>query len=193
MPRSQCPSHTRTLPTHRGILVNTQRFRVVAVLAAVFATCLGIVAPAPAEPTTGTDCVIILGRAAPGQVASIRSQACQREDNFPAVATAAQRKVLLMEWFENANNRPPSLTRVYGEDGQCDGDGYRIRVHGGWDGIISGFNSYNNCNIATGYDTYNISGDRQTWELHKPCNCLLVDWVGDYMNDRISSFWIRSG
>ena len=102
---------------------------------------------------------------------------------------------LLMEWFENADNSPPSLTRIVADAGPCDLDGYRLRTDGGWinwDNMISGFNAYNDCEVATGYDLRNLSGDRDTWSQNDPCSCLLVPWLGSFMNDRIESFWIRA-
>jgi hypothetical protein len=127
-----------------------------------------------------------------------RSTTCSDNPNSRSLKAAAARTVLLMEWFDNANNRPPSLTRIHGDAGDCDRAGYRIRIQWPdsanlWNNRISGFNAYSWCNVVTGYDLI-YTGDRQTWNgTQNLCGCVLVGWVGRRMNDRISSFWIRRG
>ncbi|GGU65405.1 hypothetical protein [Streptomyces lavendofoliae] len=144
---------------------------------------------APAEQY----CVIVVGKAVKGELSPVRSKTCGSSPVSKSLVKASANTVLLMEWFEHANNSPSSLTRVHGEAGDCDADGYRLRATGFWANRISGFNAYSKCNVATGYDLVNLSGDRQTWRMDKPCKCLLQGWVGAYMNDRIESFWIRQG
>ncbi|WP_394828401.1 hypothetical protein [Pendulispora albinea] len=137
-------------------------------------------------------CTVLIGKAAPGEQSPILSKSCNTDTDATLLSATGKPPVLLMEWFEHANNNPPSLTRIVAAD-ECDADGYRLRATGFWANRISGFNSYNECNVVTGYDLVNLSGDRQTWSDHKPCACVLVPWVGSFMNDRIESFWIRKG
>ncbi|WP_228979934.1 hypothetical protein [Streptomyces sp. DH12] len=153
------------------------------------AAAAGSAAPPPADRYS----VTVVGKAPDGGMSPVRSTTCSDDPRSRTLARAAAGTVLLMEWFEHAHNKPSSLTRVHGEAGDCDGDGYRLRATGFWANRISGFNAYSKCNVATGYDLVNLSGDRQTWRMDKPCKCLLQGWVGSYMNDRIESFWIRQG
>jgi hypothetical protein len=163
---------------------------ILAALSAVAAipAAAGAAAPASEQPA----CAIVIGKAAPGKLSPVRDRVCGTK---ASVSKAVKADTLLMEWFENADNSPSSLTRILGDAGPCDLDGYRLRTDGGWldwDNMISGFNAYNDCEVATGYDLRNLSGDRGTWSENDPCSCLLVPWVGSYMNDRIESFWIRA-
>ncbi|KUH37985.1 MULTISPECIES: hypothetical protein [Streptomyces] len=153
------------------------------------ATADGRAVPPPADRY----CVMVVDKAPDGGMSPVRSTTCSADPASKSLTRAAANTVLLMEWFEHANNKPSSLTRVHGEAGDCDGDGYRLRATGFWANRISGFNAYSKCNVATGYDLVNLSGDRETWRMDKPCKCLLQGWVGAYMNDRVESFWIRQG
>jgi len=145
-----------------------------------------------AASETGKNCVIVVSKAARGELSRVLSKTCSTDPNAASLSSAAGTKVLLMEWLENANNDPPGLTRVYGYDGECDADGYRLRVGFPWFIMISGFVAYSRCNVVTAYSQQNISGDRQTWSgKGLPCECVSARWVGPYMNDRIQSWWIR--
>jgi hypothetical protein len=134
-------------------------------------------------------CTTVVGKAPTGAFSPVRSTTCVDDGSAPVVASST----LLMEWWQNANNRPTAtINRIYGDAGPCDGDGYRVRVEWPWSFLLSGFNTWNSCSIATGYDLPNLSGDRQTWNgSANPCVCVSVGYVGDFMNDRIESFWIR--
>jgi hypothetical protein len=169
-----------------------------AVLFLAVLSAIGALSAIPAAAGAATSasgqpaCAIVIGKAAPGKMSPVRDRICGTK---ASVSKATKSETLLMEWFENADNSPPSLTRITGTSGPCDRDGYRLRTDGGWinwDNEISGFNAYNDCEVATGYDLRNLSGDRQTWSENDPCSCLLVPWVGGFMNDRIESFWIRA-
>jgi hypothetical protein len=167
---------------------------------AITVVSIGAVTPAQAaSPQPQRTCVIVVGKAPMGNHSPVRSKTCSTDPDARSLKAAAARTVLLMEWLENANNRPPSLTRIHGDDGDCDSAGYRMRVRKTghptfWDNRISGFNSYSWCNVVTGYDLITFKGDRETWNgTSNLCGCVLVGWVGHRMNDRISSFWIRRG
>lgn len=166
----------------------TSTLRVVVSLAAVAVAWAASAAPAQAAPQPKRRCVIVVGKAGRAEMSPVLSKTCGRGRNTPAQTRAAAGRTLLMEWFEHAHNKPSSLTRVYGKAGPCDRDGYRLRAEGFWANRISGFNTWNSCNVATGYDLPNISGDRQTWSATWGIS---VPWVGNRMNDRIESFWIR--
>jgi hypothetical protein len=146
------------------------------------------IAPAAGATTTtapenARNCVMVIDKVRRGEETSrVRSKECGPHASAPAET------VLLMEWYEHISNSPSSFTRVYGDYGACDADGYRLRATGFWDNRISGFNTWNGCNTVTAYDLYNLSGDRGYWESRWGMS---VDWVGSFMNDRISSFWIR--
>jgi hypothetical protein len=152
--------------------------------------------PGIAAPTTGGTqyCTIVVGKAPRGELSPTLSRTCST-DPAASLADIGMQATLLMEWNEHAYNNPPTTVgRVYGDYGPCDPDGYRIRAEGFWANRISAFNTWNSCSVATGYDLYNLSGDRQTWDgTANACECVDVDWVGGYMNDRIESFWIRQG
>jgi hypothetical protein len=164
---------------------------------AVFAGVI-VTAPTPAaageEPRKADEyCVVVLGKSENGGMSPVRSHTCSKDPADKSLTKAAAGEVLLMEWFWNANNNPPKLTRIHGDSGPCDSAGYKINVLYGWTNQISGFNTFSNCNVATGYDDYFANGERQTWSNYSGCGCLLQGWVGSYMNDRINSFWIRKG
>ncbi|MGW4640637.1 hypothetical protein ACWEN6_19030 [Sphaerisporangium sp. NPDC004334] len=164
----------------------------------VVASAAPAVASAPGEAASPVrHCVVVVGKAPPGQVSPVRSSSCAADEaTARRQAGASDSSVLLMEWFWNANNQPPDLTRVLGDYGECDSAGYRIIVKDDWANNISGFNSYSHCNVVTGFNwpsTLDWSGDEQTWSLHAPCGCVLQGWVGSFMNDRIEAFWIRKG
>ncbi|POM24264.1 hypothetical protein BTM25_28920 [Actinomadura rubteroloni] len=156
----------------------------------------GTATAATANDQSGRYCVMVVGKAAPGKASPVLSHKCADD-----MATATRRAgmtesaasdTLLMEWFWNANNNPPKLTRVLGKYGPCDAQGYVINVYDDWTNQISGFNSYNDCNHVAGYDLSLQQGDYDIWEQHNPCGCTLQGWVGSFMNDRIESFRIRA-
>lgn len=138
----------------------------------------------------GRNCVIVVGKAPAGRASPVLAKACGRARNAAALRNAAVHATLLMEWFEHARNKPSSLTRVYGDSGPCDRDGYRVRADGFWANRISGFTTWNGCNIATAYNLANASGERRTWTAHWNIS---ARWVGTRMNDRIEAFWLRHG
>ncbi|MES4904829.1 MULTISPECIES: hypothetical protein [unclassified Streptomyces] len=159
-----------------------------AAMAALVTGLAAVTTPVQANPKpTEKHCVIVVGKAPKGKMSPIEAKACgdSRSAAMKALGTKAAARTLLMDWFEHANNQPNSATSVYGSAGNCDSDGYRLRAEGFWANRISGFASYSNCNVVTGYDLANVSGDRATWGWNTP-------WVGSFMNDRIESFWIRA-
>ncbi|MGP3933592.1 hypothetical protein [Nonomuraea sp. KM88] len=166
-------------------------------LAAAVLLLAASAAPAAATAETpapsGQYCVMVIGKAPPGKASPVRSHECADDYATASRKAGASDTVLLMEWFWNANNSPSNLTRIHGDYGNCDADGYHINILDHWANNISGFNSYSRCNVVTGYNFTLWEGDRQTWSMNKPCQCLLQGWVGSYMNDRIESFWIRQG
>lgn len=165
--------------------------------AAVAVAWSGIATTAEAAaPKADRYCVIVVGKAPKGKLSPVRSRDCSATRSARPLKAAAAGETLLIEWYDHVNNRPSSFTRVYGESGPCDRDGYRLRAWappiGYWGNKISGFNTWNSCSVVTGYDLVNISGDRQTWDGRRnPCVCVDVPWVGHRMNDRIESFWLR--
>ncbi|MEV0597021.1 hypothetical protein [Nonomuraea cavernae] len=176
--------------------------QLLSMLAAAVLLLSALAAPAQSASSPGVvaspaqHCVIVLGKAPPGQPSPVRSSSCADDYATAQREAGAASSVLLMEWFWNANNQPPKLTRVLGDYGYCDSAGYRIIVKDDWANNISGFNSYSNCNVVTGFNwpsTVDWSGDEQTWSLQAPCGCVLQGWVGSFMNDRIEAFWIRKG
>jgi hypothetical protein len=175
-------------------LIRSSRVLLPAAIAIVWA---GMVTSAQAaSPQPQRTCAVVVGKAAKGKPSPVQSTTCSTNRNARSLKAVAAAKTLLMEWTVNANNNPPEgLTRIYANEGPCDRSGYKLHVgliRYGWDGVISGFNTWNNCNVATGYDGYNTNGDRRTWDgTRNPCVCVSVGLVGHFMNDRISSFWIR--
>ncbi|MCK2215349.1 hypothetical protein MF672_016365 [Actinomadura sp. ATCC 31491] len=176
------------------------------VLTAMAAALLALAGLAPAQAVASASeaasaqapsyCVIVVGKAPPGEPSPIRSRACGNDYATVQRQAGAQQTVLLMEWFWNANNQPPLLTRIHGDYGDCDSAGYRIIVKDDWANNISGFNAESHCNVVTGFNwpsTVDWSGDEQTWANYSVCACLSQGWVGSFMNDRIEAFWIRRG
>lgn len=172
---------------------------VASALAVTAVAALTAVAPAGADTGKnpargGRYCAIEVDKAPEGEFSPIRSQTCSDDPNAAALTRIAASETLLMEWFWNAWNDPPYLTRVYGSYGGCDRSGYKIRPNVHWYNEISGFDSWNGCNVVTAYDHYNFTGDQQTWARGYVCECIPsrdTGWIGPYMNDRIESFWIR--
>ncbi|MEU7863216.1 hypothetical protein [Nonomuraea sp. NPDC049141] len=181
-------------------MTRTRRFLTMLATAALLLTALATptqaISSLKAAAAPAKHCVIVVGKAPPGQPSPIRSSACSADYATAQREAGATATVLLMEWFWNANNSPPNLTHIHGDYGDCDSAGYRIIVKDDWANNISGFNSYSHCNVVTGFNwpsTVDWSGDEQTWSNYSVCSCLLQGWVGSFMNDRIEAFWIRRG
>ena len=128
--------------------------------------------------SAGRYCDIVVEKVAPESAASrVTSKVC---GDAPAIG--ARKDVLLMEWFEHANNNPPSLTRIHG-GADCDASGYRIPISGFWDNRVSGFITYSLCDFIIAYDGLYEGDAQQYTDRRQP-------FVGSKMNDRISSFRI---
>ncbi|RZS43046.1 hypothetical protein EV193_10222 [Herbihabitans rhizosphaerae] len=166
-----------------------------AVFCVMFAMTVAPTAASAMKPSTGSGayCVVVVGKAPADQTSPILSRTCSDDMSVATRQAGIAGETLLMEWFWNANNNPPKLTRIHGNYGGCDAVGYRINIYDDWANNVSGFNSLNGCNVVTGYDLALAQGDNQTWSAYKACNCLLQGWVGSKMNDRIESFRIRHG
>ncbi|MFI2485648.1 hypothetical protein ACH47X_02005 [Promicromonospora kroppenstedtii] len=149
-------------------------------------------AAAAQEPGKGRFCVVEIEKAADGGNSPVKSQTCSDDPTSAAFVAADRPDVLLMEWFWNAYNSPPHITRIIvsGEDGPCDSSGYRLGTNIIWDNEISGFYTYGQCHEVTAYDGYSQDGDSAYW-FSSVSDGPDVDYVGAFMNDRISSFWIR--
>ncbi|MFF0341608.1 hypothetical protein [Kribbella sp. NPDC004875] len=135
-------------------------------------------------------CVVTVGKSVDGGYSPVKSESCSDDPNASAFKAAAAPDVLLMEWFWNAYNSPPKLTRIISDEGECDSSGYRLRPNLIWDNEISGFYTYSHCHKVTLYDGYSSNGDSAYW-YSAVSDGPDVDWVGPYMNDRTSSIWIR--
>ncbi|MGW6008417.1 hypothetical protein [Streptomyces sp. NPDC055210] len=149
-------------------------------------------AGAPEGKRDGKFCVVEVGKSVDGGFSPVKSQTCSNDPNSSAFTAAAAPDVLLMEWFWNAYNSPPNLTRIIvsTEEGPCDSSGYRLKPNLIWDNEISGFYTYSNCHRVTIYDGYNRDGDSQYW-YDGTGDGPNVGYVGARMNDRTSSLWIR--
>jgi hypothetical protein len=125
----------------------------------------------------------------------VLSQTCAGDPNAPQLQAAAASSTLLLEGYINANNQPADwIYRLYGNAGPCDASAYRYTVDPGWENTLSGFHGENDCNIVTAYAGFHEDGDRQTWNgAANACGCVIVGWVGPFMNDRLNSFWLRHG
>jgi hypothetical protein len=151
-------------------------------------------AAADRAPTSGGEfCVVEVGKSVDGGFSPVKSQSCSDDPASPAFKAAGAPDVLLMEWFWNAYNSPPKLTRIIvsAADGPCDSSGYRLRPNIIWDNAISGFYTYSNCHRVTVYDGYSSDGDSAYW-FDGTGDGPNVGYVGAHMNDRTSSLWIRS-
>ncbi|MBB5076370.1 hypothetical protein [Nonomuraea endophytica] len=160
--------------------------------ALIFAGTL-LTAPAHAQAIPdGKFCVVEVGKSVGGRFSPVKSQTCGDDPTSSAFTAAAAPDVLLMEWFWNAHNNPPEITRIIvsAEEGPCDSSGYRLRPNLIWDNEISGFYTYSDCREVTIYDGYRLNGDSQYW-YDGVGNGPNVGYVGDRMNDRTSSLWIR--
>ncbi|MFG2026222.1 hypothetical protein [Streptomyces sp. NPDC048825] len=141
----------------------------------------------------GKYCVVEVGKSVDGGFSPVKSKTCSDDPTSSAFMAADRPDVLLMEWFWNAYNSPGDVTRIVvsAEDGPCDSSGYRLRPNLIWDNEISGFYTYSNCREVTIYDGYNRDGDSQYW-YDGTGDGPNVPYVGDWMNDRTSSLWIRA-
>ncbi|MFI6298956.1 hypothetical protein ACIBEJ_45720 [Nonomuraea sp. NPDC050790] len=168
--------------------------RPLAVIAsALLVTGISTSAATAAEPREdGKFCVVEVGKSVDGGFSPVKSETCSDSPNSAAFRAAGAPDVLLMEWFWNAYNNPPDITRIIvsAEEGPCDSSGYRLRPNLIWDNEISGFYTYSNCRSVTIYDGYRQNGDSSYW-FDGRGDGPNVGYVGDYMNDRTSSLWIR--
>ncbi|MBR7835019.1 hypothetical protein KDL01_17220 [Actinospica durhamensis] len=155
----------------------------------MFASAMPVGAAASVEDGQINVCDMVVGKAPAGQPSPVVSKTCYRTTDASARKLAAD-EVLLMEWYRNANNEPPDITRVYADDGPCDSSGYRITVDADWQNSISGFDTFDEyCDQVTGYANTDETGDSQYWDgRSNPCQCVVVGYVGDRMNDRINSW-----
>ncbi|ADB33081.1 hypothetical protein Kfla_4032 [Kribbella flavida DSM 17836] len=140
----------------------------------------------------GRFCVVEVGKSVDGGFSPVKSQTCSDDPASSVFRAAAAPDVLLMEWFWNAYNNPPKITRIIvsASDGPCDSSGYRLRPNLIWDNEISGFNAYSQCHRVTLYDGYSSNGDSAYW-FDGTHDGPKVGYVGAHMNDRTSSIWIR--
>lgn len=141
----------------------------------------------------GKYCVVEVGKSVGGGFSPVKSQTCSNDPNSSAFRAAAAPKILLMEWFWNAHNNPGDVTRIVVSDAdqRCDSSGYRLRPNLIWDNEISGFYTYSYCREVTIYDGYDRDGDSKYW-YDGTGDGPNVPYVGDWMNDRTSSLWIRA-
>jgi hypothetical protein len=150
---------------------------------------------ADAASSRSATCAVLLGKSEQGKTSPVVSQTCSSDPNAPQLQAVAATDTLLLEAFQNANNNPAATVyRYYGQYGPCDSAGYKWNVPVGWLGVFSGFDTSNDCNVVTGYSSWYETDDNQTWDgSSNVCGCVVVGWVGDFMNDRISSWWARRG
>ncbi|POM24809.1 hypothetical protein BTM25_34470 [Actinomadura rubteroloni] len=156
--------------------------------AAAVVAGIGLAAPAQAAPQKGQHCVTVIGKAAKGKMSPVVSKTCADGKDAPSLKAAAASSTLLMVAYENTVGNGGAQMEIRGNAGPCDIDGYRYRFTGYMANRTSAFQTYSYCNLVTGYDLINYSGDRMTWRNGLPT--MYVDYVGA-MNDRIESLWIR--
>ncbi|MEV4888494.1 hypothetical protein AB0K48_03760 [Nonomuraea sp. NPDC055795] len=178
--------------TLRGNAAARARRLLAVIASALLITGLTTGAATAAGAHDGKFCVVEVGKSVDGGFSPVKSETCSDDPASPAFTAAAAPDVLLMEWFWNAYNNPPDITRIIvsAEDGPCDSSGYRLRPNLIWDNEISGFYTYSNCRSVTIHDGYNLNGDGQYW-FDGTGDGPNVGYVGDRMNDRTSSLWIR--
>ena len=179
----------------KGVVRARRSVAMVASVLVVVGISTSAAAAAGAHEPPGWDgrfCVVEVGKSVDGGFSPVKSETCSDDPTSAAFTAADRPDVLLMEWFWNAYNSPPNITRIIvsGEDGPCDSSGYRIRPNIIWDNEISGFYTYGQCHSVTAYDGYSSDGDSAYW-YNATSDGPDVDYVGAFMNDRISSFWIR--
>jgi hypothetical protein len=149
-------------------------------------------------------CVLFLESLKPDQQQSkIVSIKCAPEGE---TLHAAASGTLLMTWYEDANFGGWS-TQIRGNDGPCDSAGYGIPnlandfIVGGplqepfpgfWNDRISSFKAWNRCTTVDAYSDSNWGGNQRRWSDPNSFG-IAVNYVGDVLNDQISSFWIRWG
>jgi hypothetical protein len=141
--------------------------------------------PAHAAAATHTQCQILLAKIRPGERTSrVLSHRCVTgEQSLAAPAGSTQ----LMTWWEDANFQGDS-TKIYGDSGPCDADGYGISWVGiFWNDRISSFETWNNCNYTSAFWDRDYGHPCQNYTDYE------VSYVGDNMNDNISSFFIANG
>jgi hypothetical protein len=157
-----------------------------------------------AETERGTQhCAIVVAKAQPGQAASdvISRECADSEGDLERHGRFSSSRVLIMTWYSDAGFSGES-EKIYGDEGPCDDLGYGIPnvgvyddiqwPFGGWNDRISSFKTWNYCNHATAHQHENWGGREETW--HDPDAAGLgVEYVGDSMNDQITSFWIKRG
>jgi hypothetical protein len=159
--------------------------------------------PAQAQSEPEQHCAMVVSKLRPGQAASdVISRACAAtEEELDKSAALSADDVLIMTWYSDAKYEGDS-EKIYGDAGPCDDTGYGIPnvgvyddiewPFGGWNDMISSFKSWNYCNHVTAYEHENWGGREESW--HDPNAAGLgVEYVGDNMNDAITSFWVKRG
>jgi len=181
--------------------MDARYFALTALLASALAGGCTRSAESDREPV---HCMTVLARLQPGQTASdVISHECaaNEEDLGKSGRFSADDKRLLIVWYEDVGFNGNS-EKIYGFAGPCDSDGYGIPnvgvwddpqwPFGGWNDVISSFKTLNHCNHVTAYQHENYGGRQQTW--HSPfASGVAVTYVGDKMNDTITSFLIKRG
>lgn len=167
------------------------RSRVCAALGLALLATLSTVAVGPSAASAASakqaarHCAIVIEKLQPGDHESrVVSRECADDAGKLRMARAA---TLLMTWYKDLWYEGES-TKVYGQDGPCDANGYGISNVGAgaahWNDSISSYKVFNNCIWSRSYTNINYGG-----------SCLQslynVDWVGLH-NDQISSFLLNS-
>lgn len=153
------------------------------VAAALAAAALAPLPVAAVEPPAHCD-LLVEGS---GRDARVVWRHCARDGSGAALMARAD-KVEVMTWYENWYYGG-ATTSVYADARCTDGTSYVIRgISTAWDDRISSFRVRGGCDHTRAYTGPDQTGDQQDYP-----NQLGVRWVGDAMNDRISSFWIWRG
>jgi len=149
-------------------------------------------AAAPVEaPADGRYCVVVIDKLKPGEADSkVLAKKCAATPAARAALAAPLEGTLLMTWYVDAYYGGGN-TEIRSYGGPCDREGYGISDVNdgwgpwGWNDTISSFKTWNNCHDVTAYENINYGGS--AWGYNGN-----VDYVGDWANDKISSFLIRS-
>lgn len=176
-------------------------------LSALIASTLAIGCSGSEDPQAAADgspqhCFVLIDKLQPGETTSnVVEQGCSADEAEANTFAAADDRTLIMTWYSDANYEGDS-TKVYGKAGECDDAGYGIPnvgvwddlewPFGGWNDRISSFKTWNYCNHAAAYQHENYGGRCDDW-YDPGVAGLGIDYVGDNMNDMITSFFVKRG